>query len=149
MTLEATLDRVRRCRAAGGGSSSPTGASTSCIRHVRMLRAARAEGDLLVVGVNSDASVARLKVPSARSTPWRPRPRCCAPPAVDCVVGFEEDTPRALVARIAPDVLVKGGDTPAATSSAPISCGRGAGRVVTTAFHAGHSSTATMERIRT
>lgn len=115
-----------------------------------MLRAARAEGDLLVVGVNSDASVARLKGPERPVNTLADRAEVLAAlAAVDCVVGFEEDTPRALVARIAPDVLVKGGDYAGSDIvGADIVRARG-GRVVTTVFHAGHSSTATMERIRT
>ncbi len=151
MTLEATLNQVQRCRAAGGRVVFTNGCFDILHPgHVRMLRAARAEGDLLVVGVNSDASVARLKGPERPINTLVDRAEVLASlAAVDCVVGFEEDTPLALVARIEPDVLVKGGDYAGSDIvGADIVQARG-GRVVTTAFHVGHSSTATMERIRT
>ncbi|MFE1602205.1 D-glycero-beta-D-manno-heptose 1-phosphate adenylyltransferase [Methylobacterium sp. ID0610] len=150
MTLEATLSRVQRCRATGGRVVFTNGCFDILHPgHVRMLRAARAEGDLLVVGLNSDASVARLKGPERPVNTLADRAEVLAALAtVDCVVGFEEDTPRALVARIEPDVLVKGGDYAGGDIvGADIVRARG-GRVVTTAFHAGHSSTATMGRIR-
>ena len=79
--------------------------------HVEVLSGARAFGDVLVVGLNSDASVRRLK--------GAPRPLVseedralvlAALEAVDAVTVFEEDTPRELIAALLPDVLVKGGD---------------------------------------
>ena len=79
--------------------------------HVRYLAAARALGDALVVGLNGDASVTRLKGAG--------RPVLSAPEraevlaglaAVDHVIVFDEDTPRALIVAVAPDVLVKGAD---------------------------------------
>ena len=79
--------------------------------HVRYLAAARALGDVLVVGLNGDDSVTRLKGAG--------RPVMSAPEraevlaglaAVDHVIVFDEDTPRALIVAVAPDVLVKGAD---------------------------------------
>jgi D-beta-D-heptose 7-phosphate kinase/D-beta-D-heptose 1-phosphate adenosyltransferase len=79
--------------------------------HVRYLAAARALGDVLVVGLNGDASVTRLKGAG--------RPVLSAPEraevlaglaAVDHVIVFDDDTPRALIVAVAPDVLVKGAD---------------------------------------
>jgi D-beta-D-heptose 7-phosphate kinase/D-beta-D-heptose 1-phosphate adenosyltransferase len=80
--------------------------------HVALLEAARAEGDALVVGVNSDASVRRLgKGPDRPLVAERERTRVLAAlAAVDCVVLFDEDTPLALIRRLRPDVLVKGAD---------------------------------------
>lgn len=79
--------------------------------HVDLLAAARREGDLVVVGLNSDASVRRLKGPDR---PWIPEEDraaiLAALAAVDLVVVFPEDTPRELVEALGPDVLVKGGD---------------------------------------
>ena len=81
------------------------------IGHVRYLQAARALGDALIVGVNSDASVRRLKGPA--------RPLVChderawiigSLKCVDHVVVFDDDTPESLITAIRPDVLVKGGD---------------------------------------
>jgi len=80
--------------------------------HVTLLEAARAEGDALIVGLNSDASVRRLGKGADRPVVREAeRARVVAALAsVDCVVVFDEDTPLALIRRIRPDVLVKGAD---------------------------------------
>ena len=80
--------------------------------HVALLEAARAEGDALVVGVNSDASARRLgKGPDRPVVGESERARMLAAlAAVDCVVLFDEDTPLALIRRLRPDVLAKGAD---------------------------------------
>jgi D-beta-D-heptose 7-phosphate kinase/D-beta-D-heptose 1-phosphate adenosyltransferase len=79
--------------------------------HVSLLRQARAACDRLVVGLNSDASVTRLKGPGRPVQPQMARATVLASFAdVDAVVVFEEDTPAALIARVRPDVLVKGAD---------------------------------------
>ena len=79
--------------------------------HVSYLEEAKALGDRLVVAVNDDASVRRLKGPSRPITPLADRMAVLAGlAAVDWVVPFAEDTPAELIAKIVPDVLVKGGD---------------------------------------
>jgi len=79
--------------------------------HVRYLAAARALGDVLVVGLNDDASVRRLKGPGRPILHAEERAEVLAGLAsVDHIILFAEDTPRALVAALAPDVLVKGAD---------------------------------------
>jgi D-beta-D-heptose 7-phosphate kinase/D-beta-D-heptose 1-phosphate adenosyltransferase len=79
--------------------------------HVHYLAAARALGDVLVVGLNSDASVRRLKGAGRPVLRAEERAEVLAGlAAVDHVVVFEEDTPRELIAAVAPDVLVKGAD---------------------------------------
>jgi rfaE bifunctional protein nucleotidyltransferase chain/domain len=80
--------------------------------HVDVLRLARAEGDALVVGVNSDASVRRLgKGPERPIRPEVDRAYVLAGlESVDAVCVFDEDTPLALVTALVPDVIVKGGD---------------------------------------
>jgi D-beta-D-heptose 7-phosphate kinase/D-beta-D-heptose 1-phosphate adenosyltransferase len=79
--------------------------------HVDLLRAARDEGDLLVVGVNSDASVRRLKGEGRPLVPAGDRTAVLAAlESVDLVVVFDEDTPAALIRELRPDVLVKGAD---------------------------------------
>ena len=79
--------------------------------HVRYLEAARALGDRLVVGLNDDASVRRLKGPPRPILRLGERSEVlCGLAAVDDVVVFAEDTPLALVEAIRPDVLVKGAD---------------------------------------
>ena len=79
--------------------------------HVRYLQAARALGDALVVGVNSDRSVRTNKGPSRPINPEAERAEVIA--AMDCVdaaVIFDEDTPHEIISRLQPDVLVKGAD---------------------------------------
>lgn len=79
--------------------------------HIRLLEQARALGDVLVVGLNSDRSVRELKGPGRPLVPARERAEVVAAlEAVEAVVIFEEPTPRELVAALRPDVLVKGGD---------------------------------------
>ncbi|HZP41285.1 MAG TPA: D-glycero-beta-D-manno-heptose 1-phosphate adenylyltransferase [Candidatus Binatia bacterium] len=79
--------------------------------HVRYLGAARALGDVLVVGLNGDASVRRLKGAGRPILTAAERAEVLAGlAAVDYVIVFDDDTPRALVAALAPDVLVKGAD---------------------------------------
>src|SRR6266851_2548542 len=75
------------------------------VGHVRYLQAARALGDALVVGLNSDASVRRLKGPGRPVMPAAERAE-----RVDAVVVFEEDSADALIARLRPDVHAKGTD---------------------------------------
>jgi D-beta-D-heptose 7-phosphate kinase/D-beta-D-heptose 1-phosphate adenosyltransferase len=79
--------------------------------HVEYLGEARALGDRLVVGVNSDASVRRLKGPARPLVPQEERVELLfALEAVDLAVLFDEDTPERLIREVRPDVLVKGGD---------------------------------------
>jgi D-beta-D-heptose 7-phosphate kinase/D-beta-D-heptose 1-phosphate adenosyltransferase len=85
------------------------------VGHVRSLEQARSFGDRLVVGVNSDASVRRLKGAERPIVPARQRAELLAALAcVDAVVVFGEATPRALIGALAPDVYAKGGDWPLA-----------------------------------
>jgi D-beta-D-heptose 7-phosphate kinase/D-beta-D-heptose 1-phosphate adenosyltransferase len=79
--------------------------------HVRYLNEARSLGDVLVVGLNADASVRRLKGEGRPLTPERERSEILlALAAVDAVVLFSEDTPLGVIEALSPDVLVKGGD---------------------------------------
>lgn len=79
--------------------------------HVKLLETSRKFGDFLVVGINSDASVRRLKGPRRPRTPEGDRAAILASIRwVDEVVVFDEDTPYNLIMRIRPDVLVKGAD---------------------------------------
>jgi len=81
------------------------------VGHVKYLQIAKSFGDVLIVGLNSDASVSRLKGPSRPVNVAEDRAYLLAAlEAVDFVVPFEEDTPYELIKMIAPDVLVKGGD---------------------------------------
>ena len=91
--------------------------------HVRYLRQARALGDRLIVLVNSDTSVKRLKGEDRPINAWAHRmDMLAALECVDWVAGFEEDTPRDAICRILPDVLVKGGDYREVTDIAGHDC---------------------------
>ncbi len=79
--------------------------------HIRLLESARALGDVLVLALNTDDSVARLKGPTRPLLSQEQRTAMAvALAAVDAVVLFDEDTPRELIAAVLPDVLVKGAD---------------------------------------
>lgn len=118
--------------------------------HLDILRGARKEGDRLIVGLNSDDSARRLgKGPGrpVRSAAERAR-LLAALEAVDAVVVFDEDTPLELVRHLEPDVIVKGGDyAPPSVVGAKEVIARG-GRVVIIPLTPGHSTTATVERLR-
>lgn len=117
--------------------------------HVALLEAARREGDLLVVGLNADASVRRLKGPDRPLNNEQDRGRVLAAlRAVDAVVVFSQDTPAELIARLAPDVLVKGGDYTVDTIvGADFVQARG-GRVAVIPLVAGRATTALVNKIR-
>jgi len=118
--------------------------------HVALLEAARAAGEALVVGVNSDASVRRLGKGSDRPLVAEgERARLLAAlAAVDCVVLFDEDTPLALIERLHPDVLVKGADyRPEAIVGAAEVEGWG-GRVVRVPLVEGKSTTDLVRKLR-
>ena len=79
--------------------------------HVRLLEAARSMGDVLVLALNTDSSVQRMKGPTRPMTPEADRAELAASlEAVDAVTLFDEDTPRELIAQLLPDILVKGAD---------------------------------------
>ena len=79
--------------------------------HIRLLESARSLGDLLILALNTDASVQRLKGPSRPLIHQQDRAdMACALAAVDVVAFFDEDTPRELIAAVLPDVLIKGAD---------------------------------------
>ena len=81
------------------------------VGHVRSLEQARKLGDRLIVGINSDGSVRRLKGSGRPVVPAKQRAEVLAGLAcVDWVVAFRQDTPRTLIQRLRPDILAKGGD---------------------------------------
>jgi rfaE bifunctional protein nucleotidyltransferase chain/domain len=118
--------------------------------HVALLEAARQEGDALVVGVNTDASVRRLGKGSERPlTGETARARVLAGlEAVDCVVLFDQDTPLQLIQALAPDVLVKGADYSADRIVGADWVEARGGRVVRVPVVPGFSTTALVERLR-
>jgi len=117
--------------------------------HVDLLTAARAEGDVLIVGLNSDDSVRRLKGPSRPVRGEAERAYVMAAlEAVDAVVIFEQDTPLEIVRHLQPTVIVKGGDyTPETVVGADDVRARG-GDVVIVPLTSGQSTTSIIERLQ-
>lgn len=118
--------------------------------HVELLEAARSEGQALIVGLNSDASVRRLgKGPARPVSDQGSRARVLAGlGAVDCVVLFEEETPLQLIQALTPDVLVKGADYSRDRIIGADWIESRGGRVVRVPLVAGFSTTALLERFR-
>ena len=117
--------------------------------HVTYLEQARALGDALVVAVNSDASVQRLKGPQRPLVPEAARMRVLAGlAAVDAVCLFDEDTPADLIAALLPDHLVKGGDYTLDTVVGRADVEAAGGQLHVLPFVSGFSTTSLVERIR-
>ncbi|GIV31988.1 MAG: cytidylyltransferase [Saprospiraceae bacterium] len=116
--------------------------------HIHLLAEAKDLGDRIIVGLNSDASVRRLKGPNRPVQDQQTRAlllaACCW---VDAVVIFDEDTPLKLIQTIQPDVLVKGGDWPADRIVGAEVVQANGGQVVSLPFLDGFSTSAIIERI--
>jgi rfaE bifunctional protein nucleotidyltransferase chain/domain len=118
--------------------------------HVRYLRDARALGDLLIVGINSDRSVRALaKAPDRPINSEHERAEVLAALAsVDAVVVFDEDTPHAIISALQPDILVKGADWGENEIVGRDVVEARGGRVVRVQLADGYSTTSLIERIR-
>jgi rfaE bifunctional protein nucleotidyltransferase chain/domain len=114
--------------------------------HVKVLEKAKAQGDLLVVGVNTDSSARSLdKAPGRPVNTWRDRAEIVAALAcVDAVVGFPEPTPERLMSKLKPDVQVKGGDY----KPSDLPEAKHAGRVTIVALKKGYSTTGLIKRLQ-
>jgi rfaE bifunctional protein nucleotidyltransferase chain/domain len=109
--------------------------------HVRLLEAARSMGDVLILALNSDASVQRAKGPSRPLLAENERAEMAGSlEAVDAIALFDEDTPRELIAAVLPDVLVKGADWSHFIAGREEVEAAG-GRVLTVPLEAGYSTT--------
>jgi D-beta-D-heptose 7-phosphate kinase/D-beta-D-heptose 1-phosphate adenosyltransferase len=148
-SLDIALARIAAWRAAG----LRIGFTNGCFDlihpgHVHLLHKARAACDRLVVGLNSDASVRRLKGPERPVQTETARATVMASMAsADLVVLFEEDTPIKLIEAIVPDLLFKGADYTVATVVGAEFVRSHGGRVALIDLEAGHSTTGTIRRI--
>jgi D-beta-D-heptose 7-phosphate kinase/D-beta-D-heptose 1-phosphate adenosyltransferase len=117
--------------------------------HVEYLEEAAGLGDRLVVGINADASVRRLKGDQRPLVPEHERAELVAAlQCVDLCVIFDEDTPERLIREVGPDVLVKGGDWALDRIVGREFVEARGGRVLTVPVREGHSTTALVARIR-
>jgi D-glycero-beta-D-manno-heptose 1-phosphate adenylyltransferase len=117
--------------------------------HVRSLEQARALGDALIVGLNSDASVRALKGPGRPVIPAQERAEILAAlESVDAVVVFAELTPREIISALLPDVLVKGGDWPGDQIIGREEVEAAGGCVISIPVVPGYSTSAILEKIR-
>ncbi|MCE5272711.1 D-glycero-beta-D-manno-heptose 1-phosphate adenylyltransferase [bacterium] len=150
MSLPALLENLA-CRRASGQRVVFTNGCFDIMHpgHIGYLEDARACGDCLVVGLNSDASVRRLKGEERPINPQTDRALMLAGLAsVDCVTFFEDDTPIELIRAVRPEVLVKGGDWSVdkiVGSDFVFSCG---GQVLSLPFRPGYSTTNIIEKIK-
>jgi rfaE bifunctional protein nucleotidyltransferase chain/domain len=117
--------------------------------HIQSLEQARALGDTLIVGINSDASVRELKGAGRPILPELERAEILAAlECVDAVVIFGELTPREIISALLPDVLVKGGDWPGEQIVGREEVEGAGGRVVSVPVVAGYSTTAMLAKMR-
>ena len=117
--------------------------------HIALLEAARAKGDVLVVGINSDQSVRALKGEGRPLVPADERAEALeALEAVDAVVVYDEPTPREVIAALLPDVLVKGADWAADAIVGREEVEAAGGRVDRVPLLPGRSTSSLVERIR-
>ena len=150
MTVPEAVAVVERLRATGKTVVFTNGVFDLLhVGHLRYLQRARALGDALIVGVNSDRSVRTNKGQGRPITPEAERAEILSALAcVDGVVVFDEDTPHDIITALQPDVLVKGADWAAdAIVGRDVVEARG-GRVVRVPIEAGHSTSALVEKIR-
>jgi rfaE bifunctional protein nucleotidyltransferase chain/domain len=117
--------------------------------HLRYLQAARSHGDLLIIGLNSDASVRRNKGPSRPINPQDERAEVLAAlECVDAVSVFDADTPADIIRRVQPDVLVKGADWPADQIVGRDTVEARGGRVILEPVEQGYSTSWIIEKAR-
>ena len=115
--------------------------------HIRLLEQARSMGDVLILALNSDASVQRMKGPTRPLMNQQDRAELAgALAAVDAVTLFEEDTPRELIAVLLPDILIKGADWSHFIAGREEVEAAG-GRVLAVALEPGYSTTGIVEQL--
>jgi rfaE bifunctional protein nucleotidyltransferase chain/domain len=115
--------------------------------HIRLLEAARSLGDVLILALNTDASVQRLKGPTRPLISQDLRAELAAAlAAVDAITFFDEDTPRELIAAVLPDILIKGADWTHFIAGREEVEASG-GRVLALPLEPGYSTTGILEQV--
>jgi rfaE bifunctional protein nucleotidyltransferase chain/domain len=150
VSLSELLAARQRCRKLGRRVVFTNGCFDILhVGHVSYLEAARRQGDLLIVGINSDASVRAIKGPSRPVNREADRARLLAAlGCVDYIVLFDEETPQRLIGALLPDVLVKGADWPVEQIVGAQEVLAGGGRVANIPLVADFSTTGLIEKIK-
>ncbi len=149
-----TWDELKRQRAAWRSEGKIVVFTNGCFDilhrgHVEYLAQARGLGDILIIGLNSDASVRRIKGPQRPILPQEDRALMLAAlECVDRITLFEQDTPLELIREILPDLLVKGGDYKPDEVVGKREVEAGGGRVVILPLIAGKSTTRIIEALQ-
>lgn len=152
--MSTTLENAARLRARWREQGRRVAFTNGCFDllhpgHVGLLEAARAEGDALIVAINSDESVRRLKGPDRPVIPQDERAEVLLGlEAVDAVVVYDEPTPLRVIEALLPDVLVKGADWALDQIVGREQVEASGGRVVRAPLVAGRSTSKILERIR-
>ena len=116
--------------------------------HIRLFKKAKSLGDVLIVGLNTDASVRKIKGPQRPVFPLDERYEVLgAIEAIDYLTSFAEETPQKIIAALLPDVLVKGGDWGPDQVVGREEVEAAGGKVVIVAYLKGHSSTSIIKKI--
>jgi rfaE bifunctional protein nucleotidyltransferase chain/domain len=116
--------------------------------HIALFKKAKSRGDILIVALNSDASIRKLKGPSRPVFPLAERFEVLAAVEdVDYLTSFSEETPRAIIAALLPDILIKGGDWGSDEIVGRKEVEAAGGRVVRVPYLEGHSSTNIIHKI--
>jgi len=149
-----TMDSIGEAAAAWRGAGQTIVFTNGCFDlihpgHIRYLQQASEQGDLLVVGINTDDSVTGLKGPGRPILNLEERSEVLlALRSVHAVVPFAQDTPLELIRRVRPHVLVKGGDWAVEEIVGREIVQADGGKVLSLPFHAGTSTTEIIDRIR-
>jgi len=116
--------------------------------HIELFRKAKSLGDVLIVALNTDASVRKIKGPSRPVFPLEERFEVLgAIENIDYLTSFSEETPQKIIAALLPDVLVKGGDWPSDQVVGKKEVEAAGGRVVLVPYLKGHSSSSIIKKI--
>jgi rfaE bifunctional protein nucleotidyltransferase chain/domain len=150
LTIEQLVNERERLRSAGARVVFTNGVFDLLhLGHVRYLASARALGSTLIVAINSDSMVRELKGPGRPVTNQEERAEILAAlRAVDYVTVFDDLSPRSLIARLLPDVLVKGGDYKLNEIHGREEVEAAGGKVVALPFVEGASTTAMIEKVK-
>ena len=148
MDINTLMTRIKHWRAVGGSIVFTNGCFDILhTGHVQLLSLCREQGDYVILGLNSDASVRRLKGATRPLNDQRARAAVLAAlESVDAVIVFEEDTPLELITQIKPDILVKGGDYTISEIAGADFVKRNGGQVVIVPLVAGFSTTAIINK---